>query len=62
MQGLQKVLKIYGRMSVKGTNGKEVWWVWDYANDLPKLESEMTKEEKEASEKAKWEIIKQLNK
>lgn len=57
MSGLGRVLKIYGRMSVSA-NGKTVWWRWDYFNDKARLESEMTKEEIMASEKAKWNQIK----
>lgn len=60
MAGLQKILKLYGR--VKVGNGKEaVMWVWDYKNDKPRLESEMTKEEIRESEKAKWSQIKKDN-
>lgn len=34
-------------------SGKKVIWLWDYANDKPRLKTEMTKEEIMASEKAK---------
>lgn len=62
MAGLQRVLKLYGSIVVKGNDGKSVTWVWDYANDKARLKSEMTKIEFGASEKAKWESIKsQLN-
>ncbi|MBX3253963.1 MAG: hypothetical protein KF862_07455 [Chitinophagaceae bacterium] len=62
MAGLQKLLKLYGRIECKGENGKRVMWVWDYANDKPRIESEMTKEEWAASEKAKYKLLKsQLN-
>lgn len=40
MTGLQKILKIHGEMKVNDTV-----WVWDYANNCPKLKSEMTKAE-----------------
>lgn len=56
MAGLARVLKICGRAGVS-SNGKTVWWRYDYANDKPRLESEMTKEEIAASEKAKWRQI-----
>lgn len=49
MAGLRNILKMYGRMKVN-----DVYWVWDYANDKPMKEKEMTKEMKLASEKAKW--------
>lgn len=58
MTGLQILLKLYGKMEVKDENGKRVMWVWDYANNKPRLESEMTKEEWAASEKAKYNKIK----
>jgi major membrane immunogen (membrane-anchored lipoprotein) len=57
MSGLQKILKIYGQIKVKGNDGKEVLWVWDYAKDEPRIKSEMTKDEFAASEKAKWKLI-----
>jgi hypothetical protein len=56
--GLQRVLKSVGSMIVQGEDGKNVVWMWDYVNDKARLKSEMTKEELNASEKAKWEGIK----
>lgn len=53
MGGLQKILKMYGRTTVT-SNGKTVVWLWDYANDKPRMEHEMTEEEIKASEKARW--------
>lgn len=54
---------MYGSMEVSDANGKKVTWLWDYANDKPRLKTEMTKEEIIESEKAKWNNIKtQLNK
>lgn len=58
MGGLARICKMYGSMIVKGSDGKEVKWLWDYVNDKPRLESEMSKEEFAASEKAKWNGIK----
>lgn len=58
MSGLQRVLKMYGKMVCKDETGKSVTWVWDYAKDKPMLQSEMTKEMTAASEKAKYEMIK----
>lgn len=58
MGGLSKVLKIYGSMKVKGNDGKEVTWLWDYKNDKARLKSEMTKDEISESEKVKWDNIK----
>lgn len=49
MSGLQRILKAYGRMKCGN-----VMWAWDYANDKPVVESEMTKEQKTASERARW--------
>jgi major membrane immunogen (membrane-anchored lipoprotein) len=54
MTGLQKILKQVGSMIVTGEDGKNVVWLWDYANDKPRLKSEMTKKEIKASEKAKF--------
>ena len=54
MGGLAKLCKLYGSINVTDADGKTITWVWDYANDKPRLKSEMTKEELMASEKAKW--------
>lgn len=63
MSGLARICKMYGSMEVSDANGKKVTWLWDYANDKPRLKTEMTKEEIIESEKAKWNNIKtQLNK
>lgn len=59
MAGLARICKMYGSIKVSGEDGKTVTWLWDYANDKPRLETEMTKEEIEASEKAKWMNIKE---
>jgi len=56
MGGLSKICKIYGAIQVQDSLGRQVKWVWDYANDKARLASEMTKEEIKASEKAKWSI------
>ena len=55
MHGLQKVLKIYGRMKVG-----DITYVWDYKNNKAVKESEMTKEMFAESEKEKWAEIKQF--
>ena len=57
MGGLSKICRLYGGMTVKGSDGKTVKWLWDYVNDKARLESEMTKEEIAASEKKKWEGV-----
>lgn len=49
MGGLARLCKIYGAIKIN-----EERWLWDFVNDKPRLESEMTKEEIGASEKAKW--------
>ena len=54
MAGLQKILKIYGEMKIKGEDGIEILWVWDYANNKPRIKCEMSKEEITESEKAKY--------
>lgn len=53
MGGLARICKLYGSIEVSDKNVNVVW-LWDYANDKPRLKSEMTKEEIAASEKAKW--------
>lgn len=63
MGGLARICKMHGSMEVVDATGKKVIWLWDYANDKPRLKAEMSKEEIMASEKAKWNNIKsQLNK
>jgi major membrane immunogen (membrane-anchored lipoprotein) len=57
MAGLARICKLHGSIKVSA-NGKTVVWLYDYANDKPRLKSEMTKEEIAASEKAKWEQLK----
>ena len=56
--GLARICKMYGSMEVSDANVKKVIWLWDYANDKPRLKEEMTKEEIAASEKAKWNKLK----
>lgn len=61
MGGLAKICRMYGSIGISDTKGKNVVWVWDYANEKPRLESEMSDDEKKQSEKAKWlKIKKQL--
>ena len=62
MAGLARICKIYGSMEVVGADGKKVTWLWDYANDRPRLKTEMTKEEIAASERAKCEQLAGLKK
>ena len=59
MGGLQRLCKIYGRIQVKDKHGNSTMWVWDYKNDKPMLESEMTKEKTMESDKAKYNLIKE---
>ena len=56
MGGLARICKLYGGMDVT-IKGETVKWRYDYERDEPRLESEMTKEEIAASEKAKWAAI-----
>lgn len=53
MGGLARICKMYGGMNIQG-----VEWVWDYDNDIARVKSEMTKDEIDKSEKAKWTLIK----
>lgn len=57
MGGLAKICRMYGSMKVSD-NGKTVLWLWDYANEKPRLASKMTKEEIAESERAKYEQLK----
>jgi len=59
MAGLARLCKMYGSLKVTGQDGKSVLWVWDYANNKPRIKKEMTKEEIVESEKAKWMQIKE---
>ena len=54
MSGLQKILKSHGEMHITDAAGKKTVWLWDYANNKPRIKSEMTGEEIAASERAKW--------
>ena len=54
MGGLARICKMYGKMKVSDSNGGTIVWLWDYVNNKPRLEKEMSKEEIMASEKAKW--------
>ena len=54
MSGLARICKMYGQMTITDECGKKVIWVWDYANDKPRLKHEMTKEELAISERAKY--------
>ena len=49
--GLARICKMYGSMEVSDANGEKVIWLWDYANDKPRLKEEMTKEEYERENK-----------
>ena len=48
------MLKTFGEMKVTDNKGNSIIHAWDYANDKPRIKSEMTKEELAASDKAKW--------
>lgn len=62
MTGLQRILKAHGSIKATNEKGKTVTWLWDYANDKPRLKHEMTKDEITVSEKAKLEgVKKELN-
>lgn len=52
MAGLARICKIHGSITIKG-----VVWLYDYAQDKPRLKSEMTHDEIKASEQAKYAII-----
>ena len=56
MAGLKRILKLYGSMTVT-SNGESVKWVYDYATDEARIESNMTQDEIKASERAKWKQI-----
>lgn len=59
MAGLARLCKMYGSMEVSDANGNKVTWLYDYAQDKPRLKNEMTAEEIKESEKQKWLKIKQ---
>jgi hypothetical protein len=49
MSGLRHICKQYGSIVING-----VEWVWDYANDRPRVKPEMSKEEINASKQARY--------
>jgi len=49
MSGLRHICKQHGAVVING-----VEWVWDYANDRPRVKSEMSKEEIKASKQARY--------
>jgi hypothetical protein len=62
MGGLARLCKMYGQIDCTDSYGNKVIWLWDYVLDKPRLKSEMSKEEIAASEKVKWESVKnQIN-
>ena len=61
MAGLARICKLYGKITCKDRHGNTMVWMYDYANDKPRLQHEMTKEEIAASERAKYEAIKKSN-
>lgn len=60
MAGLQKILRLHGSIKVKGDDGKEVTWLWDYKNEKPRLKYEMTDLEIAESEKERLIKIKDM--
>jgi hypothetical protein len=53
MAGLQRICKLYGAMVIQGKR-----YVWDYARDIAVLESDMTDEQRNESERTKWMEVK----
>lgn len=54
MGGLARICKLYGEITIKNNDGQSVKWIYDYHLDKPRIESEMTPEEKALSKKAKY--------
>lgn len=56
MAGLKRLCKLYGGMTVKGVDGKEVRYVYDYAADkaVPETQMPFGSERHAASELAKY--------
>lgn len=48
-EGMLKLCKMYGRVKFG-----EDYYIWDHVQNKPVKETELTKEQWEASEKAKW--------
>ena len=58
MAGLRMICKYYGGMTVKGSDGKTIRYLWDYDKDMPVTEEEMKDKERFAkSERAKWKAV-----
>lgn len=55
MGGLARICRQYGGMNVN-----DFEWVYDYIKDKPRLRSEMTDDEFNASEKKHWTDLKNL--
>lgn len=49
MAGLRHMCKQYGSIVING-----VEWVWDYANDRPRVKSEMSRKEIKQSNQSKY--------
>lgn len=56
MAGLQKLCKAFGGMTVRGADGKQVKYVWDYAAGEAVTEDQMPfgSERHKVSEKARY--------
>lgn len=59
-EGLTKILKLYGAMTVSA-NGNTEKYVWNYHLNKSQRKKDMTEEEFKLSEKAKYEQLKQQN-
>ena len=53
MGGLRNICKLYGGLKVTENGITEVW-IYDYIQDKPRLQSEMTKHELEDNERFKY--------
>lgn len=56
MAGLRRICKMLGGMIVKGNNGEQVHYVWDYVSDKPVPIEDMPvgSERHKASERARY--------
>lgn len=57
LSGMQMICKICGGMTVTGSDGKKVVWVWDYARDCAVRQDEMDAARHAESERRKWERL-----
>ncbi len=57
MDGFEKAIKLYGRLTIKGEN-----WLYDWVNESCRKEDDMTEKEIADSKRKNWENLKKIAK